>query len=105
LGIANMRLMESIAAALIAAQCLVASCALAAAPECPCSSQTPWPTKDWEASTPEAQGMDSAAIARIVDLVGTYKQDSLLIIRHGKIVADAYYARPTPRTFGTICDR
>jgi CubicO group peptidase (beta-lactamase class C family) len=91
-----MRLMERIAAALIAAQCLVGPHALAAAAECACSSQTPWPTKDWEASTPEAEGMDSAAIARIVDLVGTYKQDTLLIIRHGKIVVDAYYAPYAP---------
>src|SRR5580704_15787942 len=91
-----MRLMERIAAALIAAQCLVGPHALAAAAECACSSQTPWPTKDWEASTPEAEGMDSAAIARLVDLVGTYKQDSLLVIRHGKIVADAYYAPFAP---------
>ncbi len=40
--------------------------------------------------------MDSAALARLVDQVGTYKQDSLLVIRHGKIVADAYYAPYAP---------
>src|SRR6185312_14294511 len=28
----------------------------------------------------------------LIEAVGTYKQDSLTIIRHGKIVADAYYA-------------
>ena len=87
-----MRLMERIATALIAAQCLAASYALAAPSECPCSSQTLWPTKDWEGSTPEAEGMDSASLAQLVDFVGIYKQDSLLIIRHGKIVVDAYYA-------------
>jgi CubicO group peptidase (beta-lactamase class C family) len=87
-----MRLMERIATALIAAQCLAASYALAVPSECPCSSQTLWPTKDWEVSTPEAEGMDSAALAQLVDFVGIYKQDSLLIIRHGKIVVDAYYA-------------
>ena len=91
-----MRVMEGMAAALIAAQCLAASSHLAVASDCPSSSQTPWPTKDWEVSTPEAQGLDSAALARLVDLVGTYKQDSLLIIRHGKIVADAYYAPYVP---------
>src|SRR3984957_15133340 len=96
LEIANMRVMEGMAAALIAAQCLPASSHLAVASDCPSSSQTPWPTKDWEVSTPEAQGLDSAALARLVDLVGTYKQDSLLIIRHGKIVADAYYAPYVP---------
>ena len=55
------------------------------------SSQS-WPTNEWQTSTPEEQGMDSAALAQLVDFVGIYKQDSLLIIRHGKIVVDAYYA-------------
>ena len=51
-----------------------------------------WPTKMWEVSTPEEQGMDSHALARLIDDVGTYKQDSVLIVRNGRIVADAYYA-------------
>jgi CubicO group peptidase (beta-lactamase class C family) len=87
-----MRLRERLATALIAALWLAAVPAFAAAPDRSNSSQTPWPTKDWEASTPEAQGMDSAALAQLVDFVGIYKQDSLLIIRHGKMVVDAYYA-------------
>ena len=36
--------------------------------------------------------MDSAGLARLIETVGTYKQDSLMIIRHGRIVAEAYYA-------------
>jgi CubicO group peptidase (beta-lactamase class C family) len=96
LEIANMRLVQRIATALIAAQCLGAPHALAAALQCACSSETPWPTKDWEVSTPEAQGMDSAALADLVNFVGIYQQDSLLITRHGKIVADAYYAPYAP---------
>jgi CubicO group peptidase (beta-lactamase class C family) len=59
------------------------------------SSQS-WPTKEWQTSTPEEQGMDSAALAQLVNFVGIYKQDSLLIIRHGKIVVDAYYAPYAP---------
>jgi CubicO group peptidase (beta-lactamase class C family) len=51
-----------------------------------------WPTKSWPVSTPEEQGMDSASLARLIETVGNYKQDSLMIIRHGKIVAEAYYA-------------
>lgn len=51
-----------------------------------------WPTKSWPVSTPEEQGMDSASLARLIETVGTYKQDSLTIIRNGRIVADAYYA-------------
>jgi hypothetical protein len=104
LEIADMRPMGRIATAPIVAQCLAVLSAHAAAPDCPGSSQTLWPTKDWEASTPEAEGMDSAALARLVDFVGIHKQDSLLIVRHGKIVVDAYYAL-MPRTSGTICDR
>ncbi len=56
------------------------------------ADETPWPTKAWQVSTPEEQGMDSASLARLVETVGTYRQDSLMIIRHGKIVAEAYYA-------------
>jgi CubicO group peptidase (beta-lactamase class C family) len=56
------------------------------------SEQVLWPTKSWQVSTPEEQGMDSASLAALVEVVGTYGQDSLLIVRHGKIVADAYYA-------------
>jgi CubicO group peptidase (beta-lactamase class C family) len=51
-----------------------------------------WPMKMWEVSTPEQQGMDSRALARLIDDIGTYKQDSVLIVRNGKIVANAYYA-------------
>jgi CubicO group peptidase (beta-lactamase class C family) len=54
--------------------------------------QAAWPTTGWETSTPEGQGMDSASLARLVEAVGTYRQDSLTIIRNGWIVADAYYA-------------
>ncbi|MGC2812096.1 MAG: serine hydrolase [Bradyrhizobium sp.] len=51
-----------------------------------------WPTKSWQTSSPEEQGVDSASLARLIETVGGYKQDSLTIIRHGRIVADAYYA-------------
>ncbi|QOZ29142.1 serine hydrolase [Bradyrhizobium sp. CCBAU 51753] len=56
------------------------------------SSEIPWPTKAWPVSTPEEQGMESASLARLIETVGSYKQDSLTIIRHGRIVADVYYA-------------
>jgi CubicO group peptidase (beta-lactamase class C family) len=56
------------------------------------ASDTPWPTASWESSTPEEQGMSSGALADLIDTVGARKQDSLLIVRHGKIVAEAYYA-------------
>jgi CubicO group peptidase (beta-lactamase class C family) len=55
------------------------------------SSQV-WPTKEWQTSPPEDQGMDSAALAQLVDMGAYTGLDSMLIARHGKIVAEAYYA-------------
>jgi CubicO group peptidase (beta-lactamase class C family) len=87
-----MRLRKTTIAVLLAgAQCLAACFAFAASPE-PQASETVWPTKGWETSTAEEQGMDSGALAQLVDTVGSYKQDSLLIVRHGKIVTEVYYA-------------
>ena len=65
---------------------------LAGPPDGQGCGETVWPTKTWETATPEAQGMASGALARLVDTVGTRQQDSLLVIRHGRIVAEAYYA-------------
>ncbi|QPF84344.1 serine hydrolase [Bradyrhizobium genosp. L] len=56
------------------------------------AAEIPWPTQSWPVSTPEEQGMDPANLARLVENVGSYKQDSFMVIRHGRIVAEAYYA-------------
>jgi CubicO group peptidase (beta-lactamase class C family) len=77
--------------ALLALAAVHASAVRAEAEDRPASAAV-WPTKTWEVSTPEEQGMDSRAIASLVDDVGTYKQDSVLIVRNGKIVTDAYFA-------------
>jgi CubicO group peptidase (beta-lactamase class C family) len=79
-------------ALLAGAQCLVAFSALAGAPDPQGSAEATWPTKSWAVSTPEEQGVDSAGLARLIETVGTRKQDSLMIVRHGKIVTEAYYA-------------
>src|SRR5206468_8727948 len=73
---------------------LVASinCATAFAQD---TSETVWPTKEWQTSTPEEQGMSSAALAKLLDFGTTLSFDSLLIARHGRIVLDAYYGRRT----------
>ncbi len=52
----------------------------------------PWPTAGWQESTPEQQGMGSSAVRRLVDFGAKNGMDSLLVIRHGTVVADAYYA-------------
>jgi CubicO group peptidase (beta-lactamase class C family) len=88
-----MRLRIGTTAALVAGlQCFAACNAQAGAIDGQDSQEVLWPTKSWPASTPEEQGMDSASLARLIENVGTYKQDSLMIIRHGRIVAEAYYA-------------
>lgn len=56
------------------------------------AAETEWPTTGWETSTPEEQGMESAALAKLVEFGTTRSFDSLLLVRHGRIVLDAYYA-------------
>jgi CubicO group peptidase (beta-lactamase class C family) len=51
-----------------------------------------WPTKEWQTSSPEEQGMDSKELANVVDFGAAHNFDSLLVVRHGKIVAEVYYA-------------
>ncbi len=54
----------------------------------------PWPTEGWQTSTPEEQGMDSELLAEMMDYLqeqNSFNIHSLLIIRHGYIVTDAYF--------------
>ena len=51
-----------------------------------------WPTEEWLTSAPEEQGMDSSALAKLVGYGGSHAFDSLLVVRHGRIVTEAYYA-------------
>ncbi|CCD88384.1 putative Beta-lactamase [Bradyrhizobium sp. ORS 285] len=51
-----------------------------------------FPQPDWSTATPEDEGMDSAALAKLVAMGKAMRFDSLLITRHGKIVLDASYA-------------
>jgi hypothetical protein len=51
-----------------------------------------WPTKEWQMSTPETEGMDSKELAKLVDFGTVHRFDSLLVVRNGKLVVEAYYA-------------
>ena len=53
-----------------------------------------WPTGAWINSTPERQGIDSAKLAAMFDAIDRQALNlhSLLIIRNGYIVAEAYFA-------------
>jgi CubicO group peptidase (beta-lactamase class C family) len=87
-----MNFKNTMLALLAGAQCLVAFSALAGVPDAQNSAEATWPTQSWAVSTPEEQGVDSGSLARLIETIGTRRQDSLMIVRHGKIVAEAYYA-------------
>ena len=52
-----------------------------------------WPTHGWRSSNPEAQGMDSEALAQAFDFVRKSRIPihSLLIVRNGYVVLEAYF--------------
>jgi CubicO group peptidase (beta-lactamase class C family) len=57
---------------------------------------TYWPTQGWRTSTPEEQGLDSVKLA---DMLGEIQKqniqiNSLLVIRNGSVILDAYFYNP-----------
>ena len=66
--------------------CLAPPCAFADPPD------PPWPTEAWTVSTPEDQGMASGIPRPPRGHRRNHQPDSLLIVRHGDIVTEAYYA-------------
>ena len=62
-----------------------------------------WPTKEWQTSTPEEQDMDSKELAELVDFGTMHSFDSLLVVRHGRAVAEVYYPlRPGHSSHGQL---
>lgn len=59
-----------------------------------------WPTAGWRTSTPEEQGIDSEELAELMDYLSE-GIDSLMIIRNGYVVLDAYFY---PFTEGILHD-
>ncbi len=62
--------------------------------QAPPGNATPWPDPDWTTSSPKQQGMDSALLEQMQEKIREQKigLHSLLIIRHGVIVSETYYA-------------
>lgn len=52
-----------------------------------------WPTNGWRHSTPEAQGMDSKALAQMFEHIAAEQVNlhSVLIVRNGYLVTEAYF--------------
>lgn len=46
----------------------------------------------WQSSSPEAQGMDSAVLADMIEYIeSNYNIDSLMVIRNGVVVSESYF--------------
>lgn len=73
---------------------LAACCLLLAVPFTSVTAQEDvfFPTTEWRVSSPEAQGMDSAELANffVTFSQDEFNLDSLLVLRNGVIVAEAY---------------
>lgn len=52
--------------------------------------------QEWPTATPESQGMESVVLAAIVEYGAEKMMDSLLVVRHGHVVAEVYYAPYRP---------
>ena len=66
-----------------------------------------WPSTTWRTATPESQGLDSQILSNAVDEVGRKQLGvhSLLVIRHGYAVLDAYfypYDAATPHDLASV---
>ncbi len=58
-----------------------------------------WPGRTWPVSTPEAEGIDPAAIDSLVADIGKGEYglvDHFLLIRHGRVVADHHFEHDYP---------
>ncbi len=69
---------------------------------------TYWPTEGWQNSTPEEQGIDSVKLAEMLDQIQmkNIPINSLLVIRNGMLVLDAYFYNPydgqTPHDLASV---
>ncbi|MDB5872653.1 MAG: beta-lactamase [Ramlibacter sp.] len=87
-GISMQRSARLLALALLSAACCL-----------PAFAQTPaavWPGAQWQRAAPEELGMDSRALATLVEYGANAQMDSLLVTRYGKVVGEAYYSPLRP---------
>jgi CubicO group peptidase (beta-lactamase class C family) len=64
-------------------------------------TQSYWPTHGWRSSTPEEQGVDSVKLAEMLQEIQkqNIQINSLLVIRDGAVILDAYFHNPYDGTF------
>lgn len=74
----------------------------------PLSASTPnrdyWPTENWRQSNPEAQGMDSGKITKVIPFIIENLPiiQSLLVVRNGYVVFENYYGPGMPGQQNTV---
>ena len=75
-------------------RCVAAALLLAgvASPASSSGRSSPRSTQHWATATPEEMGLSSEVLAQLVDFGAAAQMDSLLVVRHGRIVAEVYYA-------------
>jgi CubicO group peptidase (beta-lactamase class C family) len=55
------------------------------------TEETVWPTGEWELSTPEEQGMDSARLEAVAEYVERADGGAVVVTRHGRLVWEDYW--------------
>lgn len=90
----------TIISVLLALTLLVTGCAPSKSVSVPVPEPDYWPTDTWRSSTPEAQGMDSAQLANMLEEIVANETSihSILVIRNGYLVTEAYFQPYTPDT-------
>jgi CubicO group peptidase (beta-lactamase class C family) len=71
----------------------LSGCSLPKSVSVPVPEPAYWPTTEWQGSTPEAQGMDSGLLAQMLEQISGEKIriHSVLVIRNGYLVTEAYF--------------
>jgi len=60
-----------------------------------------YPTNGWQTNTPEEQGVDSLKLAKLLKTIqkNNLQVNSLLFVRNGVVILDAYFHNPYDGTF------
>ncbi len=72
---------------------ITTACAPTKSTPAPVPEPAYWPTEGWQDSTPEAQGMDSELLTQLLEDISSNETSiySVLIIRNGYMVTEAYF--------------
>jgi CubicO group peptidase (beta-lactamase class C family) len=64
-----------------------------------------WPSEGWRTATPESQGLSSAELSGVFDLIAEkdIQIHSLLLVRNGWLILEAYFFPCAPDTLHDIC--